>query len=544
MAEARGADESRVAEAGAPDELGGSAPAGGSSGGSAGGSSGGTSGRVRTVRNAALLLVTEVVGKLSTFVFTVVAARELTRADFGAFTYALAFSLLVTALPNWGFNPVVVRDGARSPDRLATYYSEALAWRTALVVPTFAIAAVVGLATRPDARASTALVLILVAAAFDLYSETAKAAAAVKGDLRGWAFGLIANRVVSTGAGIVLLALGHGLVGLCVGYLAGSALGAVFALSAVARLGVRPSWSLLSWPSWTRMGRQSVAIGVDALVAMTLSKIDTVILDAFKGDKAVALYGAAYRLLETVLFVTWTLNTVIFPRTSAAKESAEVRRLTEVALGAVASLFIPFGVVLALRGPDVLGLVFGSAYARPAATTVRLLSGAPLVFAIGFFASSALLSRGRNAMVLSASLVAAVVNIGGNLAVIPTWGAAGAAAMTTAAYAVEAVVLLAMCGRVVGWLRVDRPLTVPALAAVPLALAMARGPGGIVGQLALGTVLYAVAWLMLARRLVPEVVDLIQATVRRRTAPAPAPVPTTPPDFSTAPAAVEKREGG
>lgn len=473
-------------------------------------------GAVRTARNAALLLATEIVGKASTFIFTVVAARALSRTEFGAFAYALAFAPLVAAVPAWGFNPVVVREGSRSREELPRLYSEALAWRTALIVPVFVVAGVVGAVARPSASAAWALVLVLAAAAFDLYADTSKAAAAVLGRLGGWARGLLVNRLVSMALGIGLLWAGFGLVGLCVGYFAGSVLGAGFAVVAVSRSGVRPSWSLVRRPSWLSMGRASVVLGLDALAAMALSKVDTVLLGGLKGDREVAVYGAGYRLLETVLFVTWSLNTVVFPRTSAARDDGEVRRLTEGALGAVAALFVPFGVVLAVRGGDVLSFVFGGEYSRAGGgTVVAWLAPAAMAFAIGYFCSTSLLSRGRNGWVLGASVAAVAVNVAANLVVIPEYGAEGAAAVTTASYLFEAAVLVVVLGRVVGWLRLDRVLLVPALASLPLAGALALVPGHVLLGLVAGGALYGLAWLALAARLSPEVVAILKSAARR-----------------------------
>lgn len=470
---------------------------------------------MRSARNAALLLTTEIVGKASTFVFTVVAARTLSQAEFGAFAYALAFSVLVAAVPTWGFNRLVAREGSQSPERLDQLYVEALAWRTALVVPMFVLAGVVGVATRPSTQAAQALVLVLAAAACDVYSTTAKAVAAVRGELRGWALGLIINRVVSTALGVAFVIAGFGVVGLSAGYLIGSASGAALALASVARLGVRPRLALLTRSGWVSMGLASVALGTDALLSMALSKVDTIILAGLQGDEAVAVYAVAYRLLETVLFVTWALDTVVFPRMSVAS-GAEVRRLTERTLGAVASLFVPFGVLLAVRGQEVLGLVFGAPYERGAAGTVQWLAAAPLLFAIGFSSSSALLSRRRNGLVVGATLLAVVSNVGLNLAFIPRFGPAGAAAATTGAYALEAAVLMVFLANAVGWLRLDRVIAVPGVAAAGLAAALLLVPGGLLPQVAVGGVIYGGGWWLLARRLSPEVIDLMAAAARRR----------------------------
>lgn len=467
------------------------------------------------VRNAALLLGAEVVGKVATFGFTVVAARELSRADFGAFSYALAFAVLVTTVPNWGFNAVLMREGSVDPDRLSRYYSQALAWRLGLMVPTFAVAAVVGATSRRDDEAAVALVLVLVATGLDLLADTGKAAAAVRGRLEAWALGLVVNRILSAVAAVVVLVAGGGLVGAAAAYLAGSLSGVLVTTVAVARLGVRPTPWRVDVAGMRAMGRQSFALGLDGVAAMLLARVDTVILGELRGDEAVAVYSVGYRLLDTVLVVVWSLNSVVFPRLSAAAP-AEVRRVAERALGAVAAVFVPFGVVLLVRGPEVVGLIFGGDYEQPAAGTVRWLSPTALVFAAGFFASAALLSRRRGGPALLATVVALAANVALNLALVPRFGPAGAAAATTAAYTLEAVVLLVLCGRLFGWVRYERAMVVPLLAAAPLALALLVVPGNVVVAVAVGGVLYAAAWLALVRRLSPDVVALLRGALRRR----------------------------
>lgn len=470
---------------------------------------------IPAARNAALLLVAEVIGKVSTFAFTVIAARTLARADFGAFNYALAFSLLVITVPKWGFNAILVREGSRRPRALAVLYSEALAWRAALLVPTVAMATVFAFLTRPNRDAAVAVLLMLVAATADLYSETGKSVAAVRGRLSGWATAIIVNRVVSSGAAIALLAGGFGLVGLATGYMAGSLLGAAWTAVAVARLDVKASLSAVTSKGLARMGRSSFAIGVNSLVAMTLARIDTVILAAMRGDRDVAVYMAGYRLVETVLFATWTLNAVVLPRASAARSNEEVRRVTERAIGAVSTVFVPFGVILLVRGSEVAGFVFGGQYEEPVKATVRWLSGAPIGFAVGFFASAALIARGRSGKALAASTIAAGANVAANLVLVPRYGPAGAAFVTTATYALEAVVLLVFCRVVIGWLDLFRPLLVPTLASAPLVAALLVVPGSVVTAVCVGGTLYSLAWLLLSRRFDPATLELLRAAARR-----------------------------
>src|SRR5947209_7110521 len=82
----------------------------------------------------------------------------------------------------------------------------------------------------------------------------------------------------------------------------------VLHVAAVRQLGVSFRPSLLGRDGLRTFGRGTAAFGVSALVLAALSRFDVVLLEAMKGAKAVASYTAAYRLFETVLFVTFAVN--------------------------------------------------------------------------------------------------------------------------------------------------------------------------------------------------------------------------------------------
>ena len=116
------------------------------------------------------------------------------------------------------------------------------------------------------------------------------------------------------------------------------------------------------------------------------------------------------------------------------------------------------------------------------------------------------------------SLVAAVVNVAANLAVIPHWGGTGAAAVTTASYAAEAVVALHLLRRSVGRLRLVSIAPEAIAVGAVLGVALWLVPAPLLLEVPVGFVLYVVGWALLARRRVPEQVDLLAGLLTRRAA--------------------------
>lgn len=467
----------------------------------------------RMARNAAILAAAEVTGKFATLALTVVAARALGPVDFGAFAFALSFSLLVAVLPAWGFDSLLIQRASAEPDRLPALLSETLAWRAAVAVPVFIVAAVVGGSLRPTTTSAVALLLVLTATFVDVFVEGGRSAARARQSQGGIGTALVAQRFGTAVLGIAALWAGLGLIGISVAYLIGTLAGGILVLRSVRRLGVSASFGSLRRQDLARTGRLSVLIGIDAVLALALFRIDQLLLGAFKGDQAVGQYAAGYRLLETVLFVSWSVALAVFPAMSAVPERWPVRRNIEQALAGVFVVYVPFAVGLFIQAEPILRLLYGPAYSVDGAALVRWLSSAPFFFAIGFVGSYALLAVGRPARAVVATVIATVYNVGLNLALIPPLSGTGAAIATTTSYALEAVIVLAFLVPAIGVVRLDRCLAAPAVAVVAMSVVLLVVRQGVVIELLLAVVAYGVSWLALARWRAPGQLAVVASLV-------------------------------
>jgi O-antigen/teichoic acid export membrane protein len=94
---------------------------------------------------------------------------------------------------------------------------------------------------------------------------------------------------------------------------------------------------------------------------------------------------------------------------------------------------------LNILGGPVMTLVYDARYASSAALLPLIVSG--LFFRCVFsFKNFTLLAQKRTVTSSGISVATAVTNLGLNVAMIPAWGAAGAAIATLLAYALQAVV--------------------------------------------------------------------------------------------------------
>ncbi|MCW2665199.1 MAG: Polysaccharide biosynthesis protein [Frankiales bacterium] len=468
-------------------------------------------------RTVVALSLVEVAGKASTFVIMVVAARSLGQAGFGAFSYALALSLLVSTVVAWGFDTVVTREGSRDRAALENAYADLVVLRlllsgTALVLLA-ATVAVLGDLSQPG---GLALVLLTVAALLDTLGDAGRAVAAAVGGQSRVAPVLVGQRLVAGIVGVTALAAGGGVVALSAGLVAGSAVGAVVMLFAVRRLGVPLELRRADRTRTLALVRASVAVGVNAVVSTALFRVDAILLGALAGSVAVGHYTAAYRLLETVMFINWAVARTVFPAMAAATEPWQVRRGLERGVGVCAFFFAPYAVLLLVRGQEVLGLLYGPSYGARGSAVLAWLAVAPLAFGVAYLAGYALYALDRSWQVLFGSLSALAVNVAANLVLIPRFDEVGAAMATTGAYLLEALVLTGLVARVVGRPAVLRTFGLPALAAVPAAGVLILTPLPLLAAAPLEGASYLVCWWALSRWLDPEGVAVLRTLVPGR----------------------------
>jgi O-antigen/teichoic acid export membrane protein len=476
---------------------------------------------LRTARAIVQLAAAEVVGKLGTLVIVVGAARVLPLADFGVFSVALAAGVVVAVVPSWGFDTILIQRGAVRPGELPTLLAQLLALRAVVAaVVLAAVTAVVAASGAPGPVVASVACVVAACLADTLADAYRSVAVACERQ------GIVARAQVSQRAATAVLALlalllSRSLLQLSVAYLVGTLVGTVAVAAGSTRLGVRPCWRGVGWRGVGRLLRESWSAGAHSVASMALFRADAMLLAALAGAAAAGRYAAAYRLLETVIFVCWTVARAVFPVMVSATDPAKVRRGADRGLVVLAAAFLPYAALLWCRGGDVLRLLYGESFARASDTALIWLAPAPLVFGGAWLAAYVLQSGGPNPVVLIGSVGALVVNIGLNLALIPRYGPAGSAAATSISYTVELALLYPPARALVGPPKLLRPL-LPALSGAAVLAAALLLPLPFAPALALGVALYLVTWYILAGWVDPEQVDVMRGMLPRRGAARPA----------------------
>jgi O-antigen/teichoic acid export membrane protein len=220
--------------------------------------------------------------------------------------------------------------------------------------------------------------------------------------------------------------------------------------------------------------REWQAYGAKLILASGLvylaEHLDVVMLAGYADERTIGVYAAAARVAIIVLIGGNALALVLAPRIARLQREGRGDALREELRSvmpwlAVAAALVA-GALIALYRPVVV--LIGTEYSAMRVPLI-VLSVAYLFGALSVVGGTVLTMTGHASAELRIAASAAVVNLVGNLALIPVLGASGAAIATAASFAVALVLRQAATRRATGVAVLDRrTLVVLAVAVVAL----------------------------------------------------------------------------
>ncbi|MEN8150148.1 MAG: oligosaccharide flippase family protein [Planctomycetota bacterium] len=373
-------------------------------------------------RNSVALLVSDVAGRLLTAAFRVALAGYLGRELFGAWSFAMAVAMVIGVLADLGLATLVTREVARRPGSPFDVAGPAMSARLLLLLPTGGLALLLLFVTGDSPAVLSLTAILLGTQAILAPGEILAAAHRGRERMVRPAAATVVTRAGFVLSGFVAMALGAGVHVF-------AALAVAWAIPLVLLL--RPGLPGRLRPivrGCLPVLRRALPIGLGTVLWTIYFRLDLVLLGILRGEGEVGLYSAPFSIVEAVLLLQGPLLAAAFPVLSRETGGRRTYRLT-VRLLAAGGL-VAAGVLVVGRGA-ILSRLFGPAYAG-AETVLLLLALTIPVSALAAPRLMRLVARDGErvyARIMGAGLAANLVL---DLALIPTWGAAGAAVATLA----------------------------------------------------------------------------------------------------------------
>ena len=401
------------------------------------------------IRGSSLLLVGRFVSLFLNFLVQVLTVRYLAKADFGSFAYALGVASLGSNVLLLGMGKAIARfvpmydeqkDYARAFGCIAlatlTIWGLGLVSMLALFVSQGAVAR----AAHIGAESLSLLLTLCVMAPLDAFDNLLQQLAAVFCSPRAI---FLRRQLLGPGARLaavgVVLAFGGDVYHLALGYAAGSVLGVSLYIVTLVRewrergllQHLRPR--ALRWPARELFGFSLPLLSTDMSVALRGSLM-VILLEYFHRPVAVAEFRAVMPVAGLNLVVFQAFSFLFVPMASRMFARGDREGIDDLYWKTslwIALLTFPVFVVTCLMAPSVTVMLFGQRYARAGTLLAVLAVGHYFNAALGFNAAT-LRVHGKVRIIVASDILTAILTVALGLALVPSYGALGAAFATTA----------------------------------------------------------------------------------------------------------------
>ncbi len=384
---------------------------------------------VTIFKQSSWLFLAQGINRVIGFSYNIFLAKILGVNDFGLYSVALTSFSLISIFAEFGFNRYMVRQISLDSKAIPTLVCNVAILRLTLTSIIFAIFAVILILTDPDPY-RTSLILLSILAVFPL--TVAHALDSIFVGVRKLQFSavsLIITAIVSSALGVFLVSQGYGATGAIVSLIFGQ-LAYLLSLFLLLKFNKVKLLSKVKSASMIEIVKGSFIYGVLGLLGFLYFRIDTLMLSYLSGNYQTGIYSAAYKFLEGILFIPSAIEIAIFP--VMAKLNKEKSHLYDLYLQSIKLMFLislPFLVGFFVVVPFLLARFLPS-YAD-SLQVVRILSlSIPWIFLLAPQGGILLSNNRVIKKVIIISVFNLVVNVVGNLVLIPRYGVNGAAWMT------------------------------------------------------------------------------------------------------------------
>lgn len=373
----------------------------------------------------------QLAGKITTLIFslatTAIIYRTLGTTQYGAYVFVTSFVLFFATVADWGTEIITLREASKDPSNQGRIIISSLLLRLLLSFFTV-ILADLAIHLLPQWRsfisAVTLFSLALIAVALKVSAQPLFLA-------RGKAiFGAITEVVNNSLYFLFIIiflqrsqSLQTALTLLIIATLIAAVVSWTFASKFISlNLHFSKDFALT-------LIKESLPTGALLALFYIYNRIDIVLLQNFKGNEVIGNYGLAYKVHDNLVQGAAFLMNAVFPLIAA---NIPFARFKSHYLHAFHTLIIAgctLIVLVTLGGPSIINLI-GGPTASPAIPILQTLVFATAIAYLNHLTGYTLIAIGHQRTSLLIAFIALLVNVIGNLLLIPRFSSLGAAIMT------------------------------------------------------------------------------------------------------------------
>jgi O-antigen/teichoic acid export membrane protein len=401
----------------------------------------------RAARNLGALFTAQLFARITGLLMTAFLARHLGGEYFGTYVLCINFASLFGVLAGLGMRQIVLRHIIHHPDQAPRTVGSAVMAHFAQAAVTVLVVVIVAKLFGYEGRKFYGIVIMSLAVAFMAFESLFYAVleAYEKMDIEAWF--IILRQAVWITLAIIAVLTDEGYLVLLTALLAT----AVF-ITMITGFVVRSKFCAFPFrlhgsTTWELLRAGLPLAGAAILVDIYL-KIDMVMIDQMIDDRAVGLYGASYRLVHSLLFLSGTFFTVVYPIFSRLyrDDREKLGHAYERSLKIISVALVPAAAGTAALAPQIMRVLYGGEFIGGAQALAIAVWGVA-IYGLAVVMGRVLLSLHQQKVIFYVSFTSVITNIILNLVLIPRMGIEGAALASVITVGVVALLNYIAVGR-------------------------------------------------------------------------------------------------
>ena len=386
--------------------------------------------RQTIAKNTFWLTSGELLGRLLRTGIVIYAARLLGPSEWGVFSYIVSLSAVLTILSDIGLGAVLIREGARRIDGRAQYFSTIFLAKLFLTVLSFFVLVLV--APHIAAVPLTRLLVLFIAILFVFDSLRAFATSMFRAleKMEREAMVNIVTQGIILFAGIIVFTKFVSKEALALTYAVGAGGGVMLAIYFL-RSHIKELFTNFNAKLLKPVFQASGSFALAGVLGVIMVNIDTLMIGWFLHEGDVGFYAAAQKPITFLYAIPSLIAGGFFPVLArfAEKEKERFRMVLQKGLKVAYGIAFPAAFGLFLTAGDVVGLLYGDAYA-PGASSLQILSLTLLTTFPMSLIINGIFAYNRQRELIFFGVAGVLTDIVLNTLFIPLWGIAGAASST------------------------------------------------------------------------------------------------------------------
>ena len=198
----------------------------------------------------------------------------------------------------------------------------------------------------------------------------------------------------------------------------------------------------IEWKFCKSMVIEAWSFGLATVFVLVYTNMDAIILSAAKGNEAVGIYGAAYRIIQVLQVIPMMLGASIFPVMSRFYKTADhsLKLTMEKSFKYLTVIALPTGVGITILANQIISRLYGAEYTQ-SIIAIQILIWADVLLFIGYSVGILMMSINRQKLNTLTLAVCAIINVGLNLIFIPRYSYIAAAAILVGTQAIYIIML-------------------------------------------------------------------------------------------------------